>query len=476
MVANSRTASPTCTTTRRRPSLASDGGAHVAVVEQLAVVVGGDQDRAAGVPLLVVGDPGALGHQPLDQAVPAADAVGTLAVGAQQAVPVDSAASGRPASPASAATRSSIATSTTRARNAVIAASSSGSTSSPRRTRRAATAHRRVGVAVAQRLGQGSDVLTEAVRWSAGRRPASRTDLSNPATRSASTAPGLDRGELVGVADQHQPGVGADRLEQPRHHRQRHHRGLVDHDHVVGQPVGRGRAGTGRGCRVASRAAGAGSRRAGRRAALVGRVLEGAVVGVDRLLHRFLEPRGRLAGRRGQRDARRSAGGELGAAPATSASRPATVVVLPVPGPPVSTVVHRDAAARAASRCSAYPSPGKTRSSPASRAAASTSGGVRRIRATQVVADLPLLAPVAVEVEAACRPGAPSPRAPAGCGRPRSTQAAGFRPRQRCLVPRAGGRRRRQVEADRARAYGANGQRGGEQHLLVGLVEQRTEP
>ena len=68
---------------------------------------------------------------------------------------------------------------------------------------------------------------------------------------------------------------------------------------------------------------------------------------------------------------------------ATSASRPATVVVLPVPGPPVSTVVQRPAAARAAARCSSYPSRGKTRTSPASRAAASTSGGVRWMRSTR---------------------------------------------------------------------------------------------
>ena len=48
---------------------------------------------------------------------------------------------------------------------------------------------------------------------------------------------GLDRGQLLGVADQDQAGVGADRLEQAGHERERDHGGLVHDDHVVGQPV-----------------------------------------------------------------------------------------------------------------------------------------------------------------------------------------------------------------------------------------------
>ncbi len=48
---------------------------------------------------------------------------------------------------------------------------------------------------------------------------------------------GLHGGELARVADEDQAGVRADRLGQPRHLRQRHHRGLV-HDHdVVRQPL-----------------------------------------------------------------------------------------------------------------------------------------------------------------------------------------------------------------------------------------------
>ena len=48
----------------------------------------------------------------------------------------------------------------------------------------------------------------------------------------------------------------------------------------------------------------------------------------------------------------RRPGSSRSACSASSASSPATVVVLPVPGPPVSTVVQRPAAWRAASRCS----------------------------------------------------------------------------------------------------------------------------
>ena len=43
----------------------------------------------------------------------------------------------------------------------------------------------------------------------------------------------LDRGELPWVADEDQPRVAADRLEQARRQRERHHRRLVDDDDVV---------------------------------------------------------------------------------------------------------------------------------------------------------------------------------------------------------------------------------------------------
>jgi hypothetical protein len=44
--------------------------------------------------------------------------------------------------------------------------------------------------------------------------------------------PGLDRRQLIGVADQHQACARAYGIEQPRHHRERDHRHLI-HDHDI---------------------------------------------------------------------------------------------------------------------------------------------------------------------------------------------------------------------------------------------------
>ena len=65
-------------------------------------------------------------------------------------------------------------------------------------------------------------------------------------------------------------------------------------------------------------------------------LVDGSELG-DLELHRLLQPRRRLAGRRGQRDPQPRRAGRS-ACSASSASSRATVVVLPVPGPPVSTV------------------------------------------------------------------------------------------------------------------------------------------
>ena len=48
---------------------------------------------------------------------------------------------------------------------------------------------------------------------------------------------GLHRCQLIRIADQQQAGLRAHRLQQPGHHGQRHHRGLVDDDDIVRQPV-----------------------------------------------------------------------------------------------------------------------------------------------------------------------------------------------------------------------------------------------
>ena len=51
--------------------------------------------------------------------------------------------------------------------------------------------------------------------------------------------PGLHRCQLVGVADQDQPGGVSDCLQQPRHQRDRHHGGLVHDHHFEGQRIER---------------------------------------------------------------------------------------------------------------------------------------------------------------------------------------------------------------------------------------------
>ena len=70
--------------------------------------------------------------------------------------------------------------------------------------------------------------------------------------------------------------------------------------------------------------------------------------------HRLVQPRGRLAGRRGQRDPRSRHAGSSACSTSSASSR-ATVVVLPVPGPPVKTVTACDSAISAASAVPRYP-------------------------------------------------------------------------------------------------------------------------
>ena len=71
----------------------------------------------------------------------------------------------------------------------------------------------------------------QAGRQVAGLGPGSPDDVGQDST-------GFHRGELVGVADQDQPGRGAYGLQQPGGHGQRHHGHLVDDDDVVRQLVG----------------------------------------------------------------------------------------------------------------------------------------------------------------------------------------------------------------------------------------------
>ena len=160
---------------------------------------------------------------------------------------------------------------------------------------------------------------------------------------------------------------------------------------------------------------------------------------------------------------------------ASSASRPATVVVLPVPGPPVSTVVHCAGGVPGGSALLVVPRPGKTRAErrPA-RPPSSTSGGRPAEPGDEVVADLLLLAPVAVEVEQAAR-RAGAPAAPtSGLAATAASQAVGIGPRQLDLGLVLE-RQRRRRSAGRGRpspADGADRERHGEQRPLVGLARR----
>ncbi len=168
---------------------------------------------------------------------------------------------------------------------------------------RAERGHHGVTVAVAQRLGQRADLLAVAMRRAQGehRGVVATTQSLDQVGEHGSR---LHRGELVGVTDEHQPRVGADRLEQPRHHRQRDHRGLVDHDHVVREPDGVGGAGSGRCCRVATQQPVQGRRLQAGHPCPVG---VGGELG-GRLVHGLLQAGRGLARRRAQRDPRALAG------------------------------------------------------------------------------------------------------------------------------------------------------------------------
>ena len=94
----------------------------------------------------------------------------------------------------------------------------------------------RVGVAIADRIGQRADGFAEAVRrHQSGNRAVD--DGGQTFDQVGKHGPGLDRGQLIRVADQQQAGIGTNGLQQSRHHGQRHHGGLIDDDHVVRQTV-----------------------------------------------------------------------------------------------------------------------------------------------------------------------------------------------------------------------------------------------
>ena len=258
---------------------------------------------------------------------------------------------------------------------------------------------------------------------------------------------GLDRRELSGVADQDQPRLGAHRLDQSRHQRQRHHRGLVDDHDVVRQAVA---------AVVREPAVAPGpppeqpvQRRCAQRHQelsdrLANRELRGLVVDC------LLESRGRLAGRRGQRDQRRP--GWVGTG------------------------------------CSGLLDQLRDHPSDSRRLAGTGAAGdhlepATRLQLVQVGGDRALLAPVAVEVEASAEQSQRPRRVVLTAGNEvavpeRSYPLLGFRPGQLRQVDRLvrldarGVADRGQVDEHVAEPRAAHGERDREPHGLAVLAHQ----
>ena len=172
---------------------------------------------------------------------------------------------------------------------------------------------------------------------------------------------------------------------------------------------------------------------------------------------------------------------------ASSATMRATVVVLPVPGPPATTAKRWRTAAAPAARWRSSGSPGKSRARPSASTALVDVCGRLGAERLEVGGDLALLAPVAVEVER----GADEAQRPV-----RSTlfayrdEVAGLqsfgprrdrRPGQRRQVDGLLGVDRRgladggEVDVDVAEARPAHGERRRQRDLLV-VVRRRAPP
>ena len=205
---------------------------------------------------------------------------------------------------------------------------------------------------------------------------------------------------------------------QPGHHRQRDHRRLVDDDHVVRQPVAAVVAEP-----VAAAALPSQEPVEGLRRRLADRGARGrrSAVSAQRRADRLLEPGGGLAGRGGQGDPQRTVGlvGEQGEQTRDrgrlAGARAAGEDGGPLPG-------RRERRRRAARRTPVGKSTGRqaVRASPRRRA-----GGGRREPRDQVVADLALLAPVAVEVAATSPSTRSTPASASRLAATRSRPAAG---------------------------------------------------
>ncbi len=273
-----------------------------------------------------------------------------------------------------------------------------------------------------------------------------------------------DGGQLAGVAHQHQARARADRLEQPTHHRQVDHRALVDHDHVVAQPVAAVVAEAGA---VVGPPPQEAVQRGGHRAADAGAVggIEVVELGQDGLL----QPGRGAAGRRRQRDREPLAAG--GGLVGEQDQQPGDGGGLAGAGPPGE---HGGGLARG-------PDDGVLLSRAQVPPAHPVQGGGerglvdRRGRVAEpgpeVGADLALQRVVAVEVDQ-------RRLVVQDAGGDQRGRVEGGAP-GRGLGPGQPGRERRdggEVEADRARAERADRERDGEQHAFVALAAEVTDP
>ena len=174
---------------------------------------------------------------------------------------------------------------------------------------------------------------------------------------------------------------------------------------------------------------------------------------------------------------------------ASSATIRATVVVLPVPGPPATTAKRRRTAVAAARRWPSSSAPASMRAEAVREHVQPHAGGRRLAEGEQVGGQAPLLAPVAVEVEAgADEPERAVRRAVVLPGRDERARrqpprpAGGLGPRQRAEVDglvrldRRGVAHRREVDVDVPEPRPAHGERGREQHLRVVVAAQRGDP
>ncbi len=284
---------------------------------------------------------------------------------------------------------------------------------------------------------------------------------------------GLDGRQLVGVAHEYEPRLGPQSLQEPRHHRQRDHRRLVDDNDVERQPVVAVVAEPA--LRVGPPAEQPVQRRRGR-LRWCRETCRRHALGCGR--HRFLQPRRGLAGGRGKRDPLRTVG-EGGQRGEQSGHR------------------RRLAGARAArdrghqagdGRCDRKPlvvgrravgvELGEDAEQPLLVDVNSRPAGTLGQRGAHQL----FLPPVAVEVEQAVdQTQGPVGRAVDTFG-DRGTRAAGdepivgLRPRQRRgvsvdfeLADRVA--HAAQVDADRSLlSDGSHGERNREQHLLIGLI------